>query len=762
MKATRTFRIRLWLPLGVMIIFVVSLGFSAVFQRIAIERELEKNSRAEVNQLLANTGFRVESLLHQKDLDLVASEVADVGVNIHIESFVLLDEQTRILNSTRLEWVGRNAAGTLPYFDAQQFLKAQHDHRQVLYFSSDGRRLLGYQPITMAPAKGEIRSFRMGALFVDYDLTAAREGLWSELLRQRLGLWSVTLLLVLGMLWLLSVGVLRPLKVLTSTVRRYGAGGQDVDVQITGKGELAELGSAWNKMHAQLTSAMDQLEASRENLEVTLFSIGDAVIATDTAGCVTRMNGVAQALTGWTQAEATGMALNHVFKIINAQTRQPAKDPVRHVLDTGQVVGLANHTVLIARDGSEYQIADSAAPIKSRDGRIIGVVLVFRDVTQEYALREDLQVAATAFDAQEGIMVTDAENILLRVNPAFTRLTGYTSEDVVGKTPSLLKSGKHDDAFYQIMWETLERNHYWQGEIWNKRKNGEIFPEWLTITAVLDDTGSVRNYVASFSDITQYKAAEEQIHKLAFFDSLTGLPNRRLLYDRLKQAISSTGRTNCHGAILFIDLDNFKVINDTRGHDVGDLLLVEVARRLQDCVRGEDTVARLGGDEFVVMVDSLSDSLDQALTQIDTLGEKVLQLFSRPFNLGGKEHFATPSVGISIFHDHEITVDELLKRADAAMYQAKQSGRNAIRFFDPAMQAALEARISLETDLRHALSERQFELFYQPQVDQARRVIGAEVLLRWHHPDRGMVSPAQFIPLAEDSGQIVHIGKWVL
>ncbi len=883
-----TLRLRLWVPLLFLGFFFVSLIQSAIAGRNQMERSLELQSQEQVRQMLANTAHRVEALLRIQHYDLVADEVADFGVDPHVNGVVLLDDAGRVMEATRREWGGRFAKDVLPRFDPAKFDAVQKNGRSIVLLAPDRSYVYGYQPVVLVAVRKGLRPDRIGALVIDYDLAATKAAIWDALLREQLPVWSGTFLLVLGLIWLFSVFLLRPLRHMTEIVRRFGAGERDVEVNISGKGELALLGSAWNRMRKQLETTLYQLEESRENLEVTLFSIGDAVIATDIAGRVTRMNGVAQKLTGWQLAEATGRPLDEVFNIVNAHTRQRADNPVRRVLSTGQIVGLANHTVLIARDGTESQIADSAAPIRHEDGRVAGVVLVFRDVTDEYALRNalenserqlstiieaepecvkllasdgallqmnraglsmieadsleqvqglpveglvlpgyrhafnklvrhvfdgqsgslefeidglkggrrwldthavplrdaagnvasllavtrditerkrserELRIAATAFDAQEGIMVTDANNVILRVNKAFTRLNGYTAEEAVGQTPALLRSGRHDESFYEAMWQSLNSTHYWQGEIWNKRKNGEIFPEWLTITAVLGDAGEVVNYVASFSDISQYKAAEEQIHKLAFFDSLTGLPNRRLLYDRLKQAISAISRTRCYGAILFIDLDHFKVINDARGHDIGDLLLIEVARRLQSCVRGQDTVARLGGDEFVVMVDSLSDSLEQTLLQVDAVGEKVLQVFAAPFMLEGTEYYVTPSIGISLFNDPETTVDELLKRADAAMYQAKQSGRNAIRFFDPAMQAALEARIALEADLRHALLERQFELYFQPQVDQAKRIIGAEVLLRWHHPVRGMVSPAQFIPLAEDTGQIVPIGNWVL
>jgi diguanylate cyclase (GGDEF)-like protein/PAS domain S-box-containing protein len=393
------------------------------------------------------------------------------------------------------------------------------------------------------------------------------------------------------------------------------------------------------------------------------------------------------------------------------------------------------------------------------------VQVFLRLYRQQRALQkanEELRIAAIAFDSQEGIVVTDAHSIILRINRAFTELTGYSQDEAVGRTPSLLKSGHHDEVFYQGLWQALLRDNYWQGEIWNRRKNGEIYPEWLTITAVLNPAGQTSHYVGVFSDITQRKAAEEQILQLAFYDPLTQLPNRRLLMDRLGQAKLASTRSHCYGAILFIDLDQFKQLNDTRGHDVGDLLLIEVAQRLRNCVREIDTVARLGGDEFMVILEDLGQEAGLAAAHARAVGEKILASTKQPYSLNGYIHHTTASIGISLFHNSDANVEALLKYADTAMYEAKSAGRDTLRFFDPAMQLALEARAALETDLRQALQRGQLQLYYQAQVDSERHILGAEALLRWEHPQHGVLLPEQFIPLAEDSGLIGGIGLWVL
>ncbi len=372
------------------------------------------------------------------------------------------------------------------------------------------------------------------------------------------------------------------------------------------------------------------------------------------------------------------------------------------------------------------------------------------------------KISSIVFESQQGMMITDDRGKLLRVNSAFTAITGYSMQEVLGKNPSILMSGRNEKSFYTDIFTTIKKNGSWSGELWYKRKNGEIYPVNQIVTEVKDVNGWVTNHVGNFTDISISKSAAEEIERLAFYDVLTDFPNRRLLANRAQLALSASARKGDHGGFLFLDLDNFKTLNDTLGHDYGDMLLRKVAKRIASCVRDNDTVARMGGDEFVVLLEGLSGRPLVAGAQIKLIGDKILKALSRPYQLNTYKYDCSASIGATLFKGAALSVEKLLLQADIAMYQAKDSGRNNLRFFDQTMQDVINKRANLELDLRNALKHDQFELYYQVQVDATTKPIGAEALIRWMHPERGLIAPDGFIALAEDTGLIFPIGLWVL
>ncbi|BCG46599.1 Diguanylate cyclase/phosphodiesterase [Citrifermentans bremense] len=403
-------------------------------------------------------------------------------------------------------------------------------------------------------------------------------------------------------------------------------------------------------------------------------------------------------------------------------------------------------------------ITSSACVLRDSKGEVIGAIECIRDTSDQMKAQKRIKLLAKIFnESGEAIVITDSENNIIETNVAFEQFTGYTREEALGKNPKILKSGIEDITFYESMWRSILETNYWQGEIWDKRKDGTLYPKWLTITAIKDRDNRITNYFASFSDITQRKEAEKRIEQLAHTDTLTTLPNRHTLVERLSQALEQAKRGSHQLAVFFIDLDRFKTINDTLGHHVGDLLLKEVASRLKSSLRAEDIVARFGGDEFVVVQPQIRSHLEPA-----HLAEKILQTVSSPYFLDNNAVYTSPSIGISVFPHDGGSVSELFKTADIAMYHAKAAGRNTYQMFTKEMHTAARQRLAMENNLRSAITNDEFVLHYQPQVEAITgKVTGLEALVRWQSPEAGLVSPDLFISIAEESGLILEIGRHV-
>ncbi len=504
---------------------------------------------------------------------------------------------------------------------------------------------------------------------------------------------------------------------------------------------------------SDITARLD-VETELRKLSRAVEQSPVSVMITDTDGRIEYVNEKFTEVTGYAEEEVLGRNPRVL------QSGDTPRDQFRQMWQAltheGEWRGQFHNR---RKNGELFWESASISAIRDAHGQITHYLAVKEDITERKRAEEELHLAAVVFEtSSEGIMVTDAGNRIITVNPAFTRITGYAAEEVIGHHPSLLKSGRQDEGFYSEMWQNLEAGQRWEGEIWNRRKNGELFPEWLSVASVRDGEGQVRHHVAVFSDITKRKEDEEKILWQANFDPLTHLPNRTLFGDRLEQALAGSRREHWICALLFVDLDRFKAVNDTFGHPVGDQLLVQVSTRLRETVRESDTVARLGGDEFTVILQDVSGDAAVAL-----VAEKIIQRLSEPFEIAGNEIFIGATLGIAVYPGDADDAGGMLRNADLAMYQAKQEGRNRYHFYTESMNQQALRRNRLEADLHRALERNELEVWYQPIVRADDLGLhGAEALLRWHHPENGLLMPGEFIPLAEESGMIGVIGEWVL
>ncbi|HEY0848208.1 MAG TPA: EAL domain-containing protein [Noviherbaspirillum sp.] len=459
-------------------------------------------------------------------------------------------------------------------------------------------------------------------------------------------------------------------------------------------------------------------------------------------------------LFGFSPGEFLGMRADHLY---------PDRRELRRLMR--EAIGALRKGIPFHRE-LEMLRKDGSLFWASLNGRMLaserlggGSVWVIADISERKKAEERTRLTAKVFEnTQEGVTITDRNAVILAVNRAFTEVTGYPESEVIGRTPRILQSGQQDQAFYDEMWRTLEETGQWKGEIWNRRKSGEIYPEWLSISSVRDDAGALSHYVGVFSDITEIKRSQEKVSFLAYHDPLTQMPNRLLFNDRLTQGIQRASREKTTFAVYFIDLDHFKHVNDSLGHHVGDRLLKEVAAQLQAQLRKTDTIARLGGDEFIVMVEDVDGPRGASL-----VAEKLASIFNKPIALEGHELYVTASIGICLYPMDGADVNTLIRNADAAMYRAKNHGRNQFHFYEQEMTAYAIERLELESAIRKALINNEFVLCYQPQIDlKTQRIVGAEALVRWNHPELGLLAPNRFVPLAEDTGLIGNLGEWVL
>jgi diguanylate cyclase (GGDEF)-like protein/PAS domain S-box-containing protein len=581
-----------------------------------------------------------------------------------------------------------------------------------------------------------------------------------------------------GMIIIAGVGILvgylltRRLQIITQTAQRLSEGDFSARTHLNDRDELGTLARTFDNMtqslqqnKESLNQTLDTLKQREQDLVITLNSIGDAVIATNNKGEITRMNPVAERLTGWPLNEARGQPFNKVFPIIDASTRKPIQNPIEKVISSGDIVYLSNHTTLLDRQGNEHQIADSAAPIRATDGSVQGVVLVFNDVTEQYALREKArdvqkQLQGLLKDMQTMVAILSTDGSFLFINDMPLKVFGLLADDLNGKKIWDSTLFSQNEGLQVILRDSVKQAVAGNSVNHDLKFETQDGPVWVdfSIHPAFNDQGLVTQLLVEGHDISERKSAEDKILYQAHYDELTGLPNRFLSLDRLYQLIYEAKRSGELIAVLFIDLDDFKKVNDSLGHETGDKLLIEAADRLKLSVRACDTVGRLGGDEFIVLLPGFKDG-----SEAQPIAENLLNRFRNSFLIDNRELTLTTSIGIAVYPDDGSNPSDILRNSDAAMYHAKEQGRNTYSFYTQAMNDSVARRLALEEQMHGSIDRGEFEVYFQPQLEiSSGKIIGTEALLRWHNPALGTVSPYEFIAVAEQTGFIVSLGRFVI
>ncbi len=570
---------------------------------------------------------------------------------------------------------------------------------------------------------------------------------------------TVGLIAVLAVTSSLRKRVTRPLEILAQNAGLISRGEYGVLSSYDGQNEIGRLAHSLNLIGRASALYVANIESRNQQLTTFLNSGLVAMAVVSVEGHFVEAN------THWlsiTELDLDELEGTSVADLIHPESAEEFLQAYQRLQASWDEVEMNVKIHSAAREGYRWvhllakrlQLLDTDKPV---------ILYFMRDIQAKIKYESELKLSAVAFETQEAIVIFDAEKNVIKVNSAFCKVTGYSSDEVIGRSPAMLRSDRYDQEFFSRIWAQVDEVGHWEGEIWDKRSDGSVSPDWHTISVVVDEFGNTTHYVGFFRDISEQKQAEKEIKKLAFYDDLTGLPNRRFFYKRLHQTVASCCRRDSRAALLFVDLDHFKDVNDSLGHLIGDQLLKEVAVRLNQTVRAEDTIARLGGDEFVILLENISGDYAAATVSAEMLAERIMVLLSQPVTINEHTLKITTSIGISMISSDINNVNDVLRQADMAMYQSKEAGRSTVRFFSEEMQQYASARMQLRSDLEVAISQNQFCLALQPQVDVIDGSLhGVEALIRWQHPQKGLLNPGDFLSIAEESDLIIDIGNWAL
>lgn len=758
MATIQSIRLRIWVPGLFFIGFLLLLLMVLLIEYWNASEDLKNQLIEQSQEISTGLALPIRRSLEQARENDIPALLSNFRVNRGVEAVVLTDEAGRVLFSDHFAWRGKPL---LEVLSESQWLDAGVG--TSLYYQELPNGAISRLPIKYQQANSVGSEASRVYLWIKQD-SAIRKHLLIHHVWKNIGLLaSAALLAFLFVAWMARRFIRLPARALVDYARDLSEGHYDAFLDVRGRGEWRQLASAHKQLARKTQESISQLKDREERLSITLDAIGDAVLVADAAGKVTRLNPRAEELTGWSEYEALGRPVEAIFKVVKAGTEEAVEHPVAKVLRERCVVGLANDTTLIGRKGWQYKITDSAAPILDNDGRLIGVIMVFQDVTARYDAQRELAAAHSQLQAitlaiPDPCFVFGADGTYLEIFGGPEDLLYEARDRLLGNNLCDVIPSETADQLMQAIRETLASE---KSQSLDYELNVQSGVRHFEATTAVVNHGDSMAVLWIARDITRRWEAERDVARLAKYDALTGLPNRRMLETYLQQVLARAERSRHYAALLFLDLDNFKMINDSLGHVQGDRVLVRVAERLESMIRSGDLAARFGGDEFVIILEDLGNDLVTASQYAEKIANKFLGMCKDSMVVGGERTHLEMSIGIVMFPD-DATPWDLIKRADIAMYRAKETGRGRACFFSADLQTAVEERLAIQRDLREAIAEDQLRLYVQPSTNVLGNWVGGEVLVRWEHPKRGLLTPDAFIPIAEDTGLITALDGWVI